>query len=232
MAKVGDGMYLCIDMQSFFASVECSLRGLNPKEVALAVVDDRRGDGALVMAASPKLKEYGVKSRCRLYEIDKNNLVDAGIEFGLPMYNSKGDQPYRIDWQHPTSVEDKGGFGDAYHLGLNANWSTAITDSVMFSLGVTYDYYNARKADATTYINQSYYTNMVTSLQNAITYIQANPSQFVSPAATLAAYQTSLTEAQEIVDYYNGQGWKIESKDEIKSVYSSMGIRMGVSVKF
>lgn len=72
MAKVGDGMYLCIDMQSFFASVECSLRGLNPKEVALAVVDDRRGDGALVMAASPKLKEYGVKSRCRLYEIDKN----------------------------------------------------------------------------------------------------------------------------------------------------------------
>ena len=73
---------------------------------------------------------------------------------------------------------------------------------------------------------------MVTSLQNAITYIQANPSQFVSPAATLAAYQTSLTEAQEIVDYYNGQGWKIESKDEIKSVYSSMGIRMGVSVKF
>lgn len=65
-------MYLCIDMKSFFASVECALRGLDPFNVALAVVDDRRGDGALVMAATPKLKGYGVKSRCRLYEIPKD----------------------------------------------------------------------------------------------------------------------------------------------------------------
>ena len=65
-------MYLCIDMKSFFASVECALRGLEPKNVALAVVDDRRGDGALVMAATPKLKSYGVKSRCRLFDIPKD----------------------------------------------------------------------------------------------------------------------------------------------------------------
>lgn len=65
-------MYLCIDMRSFFASVECSIRGLNPLTVPLAVVDDRRGDGALVMAATPALKEYGVKSRCRLYDIPKD----------------------------------------------------------------------------------------------------------------------------------------------------------------
>lgn len=65
-------MYLCIDMKSFFASVECVLRGLDPMNVALAVVDDRRGDGALVMAATPKLKSYGVKSRCRLFEIPKD----------------------------------------------------------------------------------------------------------------------------------------------------------------
>lgn len=65
-------MYLCIDMKSFFASVECVLRGLDPFNVALAVVDSSRGDGALVMAATPKLKSYGVKSRCRLYEIPKD----------------------------------------------------------------------------------------------------------------------------------------------------------------
>ena len=65
-------MYLCIDMRSFFASCECSIRGLNPLTVPLAVVDDRRGDGALVMAATPALKKYGVKSRCRLYDIPKD----------------------------------------------------------------------------------------------------------------------------------------------------------------
>ena len=64
-------MYLCIDMKSFFASVECVVRGLNPMEVPLAVVDARRGDGALVMAATPALKKYGVKSRCRLFDIPK-----------------------------------------------------------------------------------------------------------------------------------------------------------------
>lgn len=65
-------MYLCIDMRSFFASVECAIRGLNPLEVPLAVVDDRRGDGALVMAATPALKAFGVKSRCRLFDIPKD----------------------------------------------------------------------------------------------------------------------------------------------------------------
>lgn len=65
-------MYLCIDMRSFFASVECSIRGLNPLSIPLAVVDDRRGGGALVMAATPALKAYGVKSRCRLFDIPSN----------------------------------------------------------------------------------------------------------------------------------------------------------------
>ena len=162
------------------------------------------------------------------YAINATNNFTAGIELGLPMYDSKGNQPYRIDWAHPTSVEDKGGFGDAYHLGLNAAWSTAITDSVMFSLGVTYDYYNAKKADATTYINQSYYKNIVSDLEDAITYLTNNGGS----AATIAAYQASLENAEAVVDYYNGIGWKVESKDEIKSVYSAMGIRLGINVKF
>jgi len=160
------------------------------------------------------------------YSIDATNNVTAGIELGLPMYDSKGNQPYRVDWAHPTSVEDKGGFGDAYHLGLNAAWSTAITDSVMFSLGLTYDYYNAKKADATTYISQSYYNGIVSDLETAVTWLEANNRP------ELSAYQTALTNAKAVVDYYNGIGWKIESKDEIKSIYSSMGIRLGLNVKF
>ncbi len=166
------------------------------------------------------------------YAINNTNNVTAGIELGLPMYDSKGDQPYRVDWAHPTSVEDKGGFGDAYHLGLNAAWSTAITDSTMFTFGLTYDYYNAKKADATTYLNSARYEEIYDSWKE--TY---------DVYANMIANNVTLTETQQAI--YNvaaanvsylqslkSAGWKQESKDEIKSIYSSMGIRMGINVKF
>lgn len=162
------------------------------------------------------------------YVINNTNMVTAGVELGLPKYTSSGDQPYRVDWAHPTSVEDKGGFGDAYHLGLSAMWSTMLTDSTTLSLGMTYDYYNVKNADATTYINQTYYNNVVTGIQDAIDYLTAHSGT----AAQIAAYEKQLTAAQAAVDHYNAQGWKIESNDEIKSVYSAMGIRLGIGVKF
>ncbi len=64
--------YFCIDMKSFFASVECVERGLNPFETNLAVADEARGKGAICLAISPKLKSLGVKNRCRLFEIPQN----------------------------------------------------------------------------------------------------------------------------------------------------------------
>ncbi len=63
--------YICIDMKSFFASVECAERGLNPFETNLVVADGTRGDGTICLAVSPKLKALGVKNRCRLFEIPK-----------------------------------------------------------------------------------------------------------------------------------------------------------------
>ena len=164
------------------------------------------------------------------YAINNTNFINAEVEFGLPVYDSKGDQPYRTDWEHPTSVEDKGSLGDAYHLGLNATWSTALTDSMMFSLGLTYDYYKASKADATTYISRSYYNGRVTLIEEIIDYLEdpAHPGT----AAQIASYQAALADAQSVVDYYSSKGWKEESKDEIESIYKSMGIRAGISVKF
>ena len=158
------------------------------------------------------------------YAINDKNLINMGVEFGLPIYDSKGDQPYRIDWAHPTSVEDKGKFGDAYHLGLNAMWSTAITDSTMFTLGLTYDYYQINGADATTYLNPSYYQNL---LDSYTAYIDANYDTLVANG-DLALYQDEVN----TLSSYKEQGWKLESKDEIKSIYSSMGIRAGISMKF
>lgn len=64
--------YLCIDMKTFYASVECAERGLNPFETSLVVADPARGKNALCLAVTPKLKRLGVKNRCRLSEIPKN----------------------------------------------------------------------------------------------------------------------------------------------------------------
>ncbi|MBO4963182.1 MAG: DNA repair protein [Clostridia bacterium] len=64
--------YFCIDMKSFFASVECAERSLNSLDTNLVVADPDRGGGAICLAVSPKLKSLGVKNRCRLFEIPKD----------------------------------------------------------------------------------------------------------------------------------------------------------------
>lgn len=64
--------YLCIDMKSFYASVECAERNISPFETNLVVADESRGNGAITLAISPKLKSLGVKNRCRLFEIPKD----------------------------------------------------------------------------------------------------------------------------------------------------------------
>lgn len=64
--------YLCIDLKSFYASVECVERGLDPMTVNLAVADPERGAGTVCLAISPSMKALGVKNRCRVYEIPKN----------------------------------------------------------------------------------------------------------------------------------------------------------------
>lgn len=65
-------VYFCIDLKTFYASVECVLRGLDPFKTNLVVADKTRGSGAICLAVSPKLKMQGVKNRCRLFEIPKN----------------------------------------------------------------------------------------------------------------------------------------------------------------
>lgn len=62
-------IYYCIDMKTFYASVECAERGLDPFDTNLVVADVSRGKNALCLAVSPKLKAQGVRNRCRLSEI-------------------------------------------------------------------------------------------------------------------------------------------------------------------
>lgn len=64
--------YFCIDMKTFYASVECAERGLNPFETNLVVADPERGKNSLCLAITPKMKAQGIKNRCRMSDIPKN----------------------------------------------------------------------------------------------------------------------------------------------------------------
>lgn len=64
--------YICIDLKSYYASVECVERGLDPMTTDPVVADPDRTDRTICLAVSPSLKAKGVRNRCRVYEIPKN----------------------------------------------------------------------------------------------------------------------------------------------------------------
>ena len=61
--------YLCIDLKSFFASVECVERGLNPMTTNLVVADKERTEKTICLAVTPSLKAHGIPGRARLFEV-------------------------------------------------------------------------------------------------------------------------------------------------------------------
>ena len=65
-------MFICIDLKSFYASVECVERGLDPMTTKLVVADPERTEKTICLAVSPAMKAIGVKNRCRLFEIPNN----------------------------------------------------------------------------------------------------------------------------------------------------------------
>ena len=61
--------YVCCDLKSFYASVECVERGLDPMTTNLVVADKRRTEKTICLAVSPSLKAYGIAGRARLFEV-------------------------------------------------------------------------------------------------------------------------------------------------------------------
>lgn len=61
----------CIDLKSFYASVECVERGLDPLTTNLVVADPERGDKTICLAITPAMKKLGIRNRCRVFEIPK-----------------------------------------------------------------------------------------------------------------------------------------------------------------
>ncbi len=80
-----DKIYIAIDLKSFYASVECQERGLNPLTTNLVVADSTRTEKTICLAVSPSLKQYGIPGRARLYQvIQKVKEINSQRKFNAP----------------------------------------------------------------------------------------------------------------------------------------------------
>ena len=64
-------VYIAIDLKSFFASVECVKRGLDPLKTNLVVADESRTNKTICLAVTPSLKSFGIPGRPRLFEVEQ-----------------------------------------------------------------------------------------------------------------------------------------------------------------
>lgn len=69
MGEKEQNIYIAIDLKSFYASVECRERGLDPLTTHLVVADDTRTEKTICLAVTPSLKAYGISGRARLFEV-------------------------------------------------------------------------------------------------------------------------------------------------------------------
>ena len=165
------------------------------------------------------------------YDINQYNVVTANVELGLPSYTATGDQPYRPDWQHPKSVQDKGGIGSGFHFGAGANWRTAITDSVALSIGVTYDYYSVSDADATTFWNSEYWLDAYAVLRQK--YIANGvPESEVDNVMLNGNDVYKPNDLAVLVKNLEANNWEDKVDGEIESFYKSLGVRIGINARF
>lgn len=70
--KENKPVIICIDLKSFYASVECVERGLDPFKTNLVVADSTRSKSTICLAITPAMKALGIKNRCRIHEIPEN----------------------------------------------------------------------------------------------------------------------------------------------------------------
>lgn len=89
-----DKIYIAIDLKSFYASVECAERGLDPLDTNLVVADESRTDKTICLAVSPSLKTYGIPGRARLFEV-KQRIKEVNRErLKNPLNASSRGNPY------------------------------------------------------------------------------------------------------------------------------------------
>lgn len=137
---------MCIDLKSFYASVECVERGLDPMTAKLVVADPERTVGTICLAVTPAMKALGIRNRCRVFEIPPNiDYIMATprmalyIEYSARVYSVylKYVAPEDI---HPYSIDEV--FMDitdylSYRGQTAEEFALMIKDEVFKTVGIT-----------------------------------------------------------------------------------------------
>lgn len=105
-------VFAVIDLKSFYAGVECALRGLDPFKTPLVVCDESRGDGTIIMAVTPYLKTLGLTNVMRKFDLPKGiNYIYAKPQMGLYVEKSTAFNALLLnyfapeDW-YPYSIDE------------------------------------------------------------------------------------------------------------------------------
>lgn len=98
--------YIAIDLKSFYASVECVDRGLDPLDANLVVADPTRTDKTICLAVSPSLKSYGIPGRARLFEaIQKVREINAQRRYKAPKHSFTHESHFHSELKSDPSAE-------------------------------------------------------------------------------------------------------------------------------
>lgn len=98
--------YIAIDLKSFYASVECVDRGLDPLDTNLVVADPTRTEKTICLAVSPSLKSYGIPGRARLFEaIQKVREVNAQRKYKAPGHSFSHESYFHSELVKDPSAE-------------------------------------------------------------------------------------------------------------------------------
>ncbi len=98
--------YIAIDLKSFYASVECRERGLDPMDTNLVVADESRTDKTICLAVTPSLKSYGISGRGRLFEVKQRvKEANAGRRHDAPGRRLEGKSHFFSELQANPELE-------------------------------------------------------------------------------------------------------------------------------
>ena len=129
--KNSDHIYVAIDLKSFYASVECMERQLDPLTTNLVVADASRTEKTICLAVSPSLKAYGIPGRARLFEVvQKVKEVNAGRQSKAPGRRLTGSS------YHDTELKNNPALSVSYitappQMALYMEYSTKIYDTYL-----------------------------------------------------------------------------------------------------
>lgn len=106
MLSVSKRAFIAIDLKSFYASVECVDRGLDPLDANLVVADPTRTEKTICLAVSPSLKSYGIPGRARLFEvIQKVREVNATRKFKAPKHSFTHESVFDSELKKESDAE-------------------------------------------------------------------------------------------------------------------------------